>query len=192
MDELKKTISRNIQYLRTLNQLTQYELGEKLNYSDKAISKWERAEAVPDVYILKKMSELFNVTVDYFLRDHVGEKRQKLATLYDEHVTIMKIAIVSVWTVALFIFIVFWLFGHVVWLPLIYAVPVSLIVLLVLNSIWGNRGTNLYIISALVWSVIAAIYVSLLPLNWWLLFLLGIPVQTIVYLCFKIKRKQRI
>lgn len=191
MDELKKVISRNIQYLRTLNQLTQYELGEKLNYSDKAISKWERAESVPDVYILKKMSDLFNVTVDYFLRDHSKEERHNVTSLYEEHVTIMKISIVSVWTVALFIFIVFWLFGHVEWLALVYAVPVSLIVLLVLNSIWGSRRTNLYIISALVWSVIAAIYLTLLPLNWWLLFLLGIPVQIIVVLCFKIKRKQR-
>ena len=64
MDNLKNIVSKNIIYLRKLNQMTQFELGKKLNYSDKAISKWERGEAIPDAYILKQMSELFHVSVD--------------------------------------------------------------------------------------------------------------------------------
>ena len=70
LKEFKEVVAQNIYYLRTKNHLTQYELGEKLNYSDKAISKWERAEGMPDAYIISKMSELFGVTVDYMLTPH--------------------------------------------------------------------------------------------------------------------------
>ena len=53
--------------MRKKNNWTQAKLADKLNYSDKAISKWERAEAVPDIETLHALAELFGVTVDYFL-----------------------------------------------------------------------------------------------------------------------------
>ena len=67
MEDLKVITASNIINLRTAKGLTQAELGELLNYSDKSVSKWERAEAVPDAYVLKKMSEIFGVSVDYIL-----------------------------------------------------------------------------------------------------------------------------
>jgi len=70
MDDLKVITASNIINLRTAKGMTQAELGELLNYSDKSVSKWERAEAVPDAYVLKKMSEIFGVTVDYILNSH--------------------------------------------------------------------------------------------------------------------------
>ena len=70
INELKYNIAQNIYYLRTVNHMTQSELGEKLNYSDKAISKWERAEGMPDAFVLKQLSQLFNVSVDYLLSEH--------------------------------------------------------------------------------------------------------------------------
>ena len=63
----REIIAENIVTLRKNAGLTQAELAERLNYSDKAISKWERAEAVPDVLVLAQLAELFGVTVDYFL-----------------------------------------------------------------------------------------------------------------------------
>lgn len=191
MEDLKNIVSKNIIYLRTLNQMTQFELGEKLNYSDKAISKWERAEAVPDAYILKQMSRLFHVSVDYILSDHSNEEKKAAVPKHNNYLTITKLSISGVWTLAIFIFTVLWLFGHVEWLVLVYAVPISLIVLLVLNSIWGKLKNNFYIISALVWSVIASFYLSFLQYNWWLLFILGVPSEIIIYLCFKIHRTQK-
>lgn len=191
MSDLKNIVSKNILYLRTLNHMTQFELGKKLNYSDKAISKWERAEAIPDAYILKQMSELFHVSVDYILSDHSNQEKKIAVAQHNNHLTITKISIVGVWTLALFVFIILWLFCCVKWLIFVYAVPVSLIVLLVLNSIWGNRKNNFYIISALVWSIIATVYLSFLQYNWWLLFILGFPSQIIIYLSFKLHRKQK-
>ena len=70
LSELKLISASNIIKLRTGAGLTQAELGEKLNYSDKTISKWERGEAIPDAYVLTQMAEIFGVTVDYLLSSH--------------------------------------------------------------------------------------------------------------------------
>ena len=65
MDNVKNTIAKNITNLRLANNMTQVELGERLNYSDKAVSKWERAESIPDVTVLVEIAKLFGVTLDY-------------------------------------------------------------------------------------------------------------------------------
>lgn len=189
MEELKIITARNILNLRTANKMTQMELGEKLNYSDKAVSKWERAEAVPDAYILKQMSEIFSVSVDYILGDHENDnKNKKEAPLpHSNYATITKITIVGVWAISLSVFIVFWLFGRLEWLVLAAALPISAIVLLVLNSIWGKLRNNRYIISLLVWSILAFIYLLFFKYNIWMLFLLGLPSEIIIYLSFKLQ-----
>lgn len=191
MENLKNIVSKNIIFLRTQNQMTQYELGEKLNYSDKAVSKWERAESIPDAYILKKMSELFHVSVDYILNDHSGKEEIHVVSPHNNQLIITKISIVGIWTLALLAFIILWTCGYVEWLVFVYTVPISLIVLLVLNSIWGKLKNNFYIISLLVWSIIAAIYLSFIQYNWWLFFALGIPSELIIYFCFKLNKKQK-
>ena len=61
MEELREIIAKNISDLRKKSGLTQIELAEKLNYSDKAVSKWERGDSVPDVGVLKQIADLFGV-----------------------------------------------------------------------------------------------------------------------------------
>lgn len=190
MQELKNIVAKNIFFLRTQNQMTQFELGEKLNYSDKAISKWERAESIPDAFILKKMSEIFHVSVDYLLSEH-SEKDRKHKVPNSNHAVITKISIAGIWTVALLTFVVLWILNRIEWMVFVYPVPISLIVLLAFNSVWGKPKNNFYIISLLVWSIIATVYLTLLDYNWWIIFVLGIPSQIIVYLSFKLKIKSK-
>lgn len=197
MNNLKKIVAKNIITLRTANHMTQFELGEKINYSDKAISRWERGEAVPDAYVLLQLATLFGVTVDYLLTAHdegeqLPDKSPQKDIRYD-YGTITLISFIGVWTLALFIFIVFSLFDRLEWIVFVYTLPVSIIVLLVFNSIWGKPRNNFYIISAFNWSFICAVYVSFLifnQYNWWIIFLLGIPAQLITYLCFNIKKRK--
>ena len=70
LSELKLISASNIIRLRTEAGMTQAELGAKLNYSDKTISKWERGEAIPDAYVLTQLAAMFGVTVDYLLSSH--------------------------------------------------------------------------------------------------------------------------
>ncbi len=196
--ELKQIIADNISKLRREAGMTQSELAEKLNYSDKAVSKWERAESTPDITVLKSISELFGVSVDYLLaEDHVEAevipepvKTRKM----NNHTAITCISILIVWSVATFIFVMFDLIiptmrAH--WLAFAYAIPVSMIVWLVFNSIWFNRRRNFLIVSFLMWTSLASLYLSLIPagFNIWQIFVLGIPGQAIIYLWSRIKGK---
>jgi len=187
VDDLKEIVSKNIIYLRTNNRMTQLELGEALSYSDKAVSKWERGEAVPDAYVLKKLSAIFHVSVDYLLCEHDEKELRAVRPQRFDRRIITLISFLGTWTLAIFIFSVLWLFDVLQWLVLVYALPVSLIVMIVLTAVWGKKRNNFFYISALVWSVIAALYVTFIRYNWWLLFVIGILAQVIVLLVFRMR-----
>lgn len=194
MDEFKKVVAGNITRLRTSMNLTQEQLGEKLNYSDKSISKWERGESIPDVFVLKKIADLAGVTVDYIINPHSDDEEiqpnKTEGRRYSRRFITLTV-LAGIWALAVLLFVILWIAGIVNWLIFVYAIPVSLITLLVLNSVWGDRSWNLYIISGLVWGIICSVYLTALKYNWWQLFLLGIPAQIIIIFAFSIKRKPK-
>ena len=194
MDEFKKVVAGNITRLRTSMNLTQAQLGEKLNYSDKSISKWERGESIPDVFVLKKIADLAGVTVDYIINPHSDDEEiqpnKTEGRRYSRRFITLTV-LAGIWALAVLLFVILWIAGIVNWLIFVYAIPVSLITLLVLNSVWGDRSWNLYIISGLVWGIICSVYLTALKYNWWQLFLLGIPAQIIIIFAFSIKRKPK-
>ena len=69
MENLNLTIGKKLLYLRKKNKLTQAELAEKLNYSDKAISKWEKGESLPPVEVFYNISKFYGVSLDYIIGD---------------------------------------------------------------------------------------------------------------------------
>ena len=198
MNDLKNIIAKNIAELRKENSMTQFELAEKLNYTDKAVSKWERGESVPDIAVLKHISEIFGVSIDYLTEDGHESKRElknrKNKRKKKNHGFVTGIAIVMVWLVATLVFVVIEsvpLNTKLHYLAFVYAIPASLIVWLVFNSIWFSFRRNFVIISLLVWSVLIAIYLNLLlcGINLWLIFVLGIPAEAIIIMWSRIKNK---
>lgn len=187
MNEFKNTVAANIAKLRTARGFTQAQLGEYLSYSDKSISKWERGDSLPDAFVLKQMSELFNVSVDYILEEHGNELPPEVRKHRYSRRVITMISFVGIWTLSLAIFVLFWMFQIVIPLILVYTIPIALVDLLVCNSVWGTKKNNIYIISGLVWSVLATIYLTFLAFNWWQLFILGLPAQFVIFLAFKVK-----
>ena len=158
MTELKRIVAKNIATLRVAAHLTQFELGEKLSYSDKAVSRWERGEAIPDAYVLLKMSEIFGCTVDYLLRSHEkGEPMPKIKNKVN-HTVVSLISLLGVWTVAALAFVIVHLSGYTYPLIFQYAFVVSMIILTVFNGLWGKRTYGFIIISALVWSILLTVY----------------------------------
>lgn len=190
MEDIKKNVAKNITELRIMNNMTQLELGEKLNYSDKTISKWERAESAPDLSALVEMAELFGVTLDYLVKSEnieevVAENKTKKAK-YNRH-AISYIAEGTGWIIALIAFIIHTFIAKEMafqWLYYVYALPVVLIVKLVFNSIWFNPRHNYLIISALMWSLLAAVHITFLyfKINVALIYLLGVAGQIIIVL----------
>lgn len=198
MQDLKQLIGKNITKLRTSSKLTQAEFAEQLNYTDKAVSKWERGESLPDIVILKQIADMFGVKVDYLLSEHFDDEKLIVGAekkIRDRnHFIIALMAIVIVWFLAVFVyFLADSVSGIYLWQAYLVAVPVSAIVALVFNSIWGKASVNYIIISVLMWSVLITAYVLLLKYNIWTIFLLGIPGQTSVVLwaCLGVGKPQK-
>ncbi len=193
MDDLKYTTASNIINLRQKAGMTQSELAGLINYSDKSVSKWERAEAVPDAYVLKKMSEIFGVTVDYLLNPHDGwdQDPRKKKPAYSNQI-IMLLSVTGVWMLALILFITLWLLGNLVWIIFIYAILFSMLVLLVLNSVLEQGRHNYLIIGALILSIVASLYFSFLYFgkqNYWQLYLLLAPAWLVVFLTSRLRKR---
>ena len=196
MDDIKHIVAKNITELRLLNNMTQMELAEKINYSDKTISKWERAESSPDISVLVQLADLFGVSLDYLVRSEnieetVKEHKQK-EVKYNRRV-ICYISESVVWFVAIFAFIITSLItsrATFQWLYFVYALPIVIIIRLIFNSIWFNPRRNYFIISALIWSILSAIHITFLHfgLNVSLIFLLGVAGQIVIILWSFIKK----
>lgn len=195
MEDLKQIIAQNIIELRKSMQLTQAELAEKLNYTDKAVSKWERGESIPDIVILKQIADLFGVSVDYLLEaEHTKEAcKAQAADKYKNRnrFIITLLATMSVWEIATIIFVCFGIFEKYLWPIFVYALPATMIVLLVFNSIWGKPRWNYLIISLLMWSTLISLYLSFIEHNVWLIFIIGLPAQFIIIFCSGIKLEKK-
>lgn len=196
MEDTKSIVAKNISELRLLNNMTQIELGERLNYSDKTVSKWERGESSPDISVLVEIADLFGVSLDYLVRaeniDETVKEHKVKQTQYNRRV-ISYISESVAWFVAIFAFIITSLITSKAtfqWLYFVYALPVVLIIKLVFNSIWFNPRNNYFIISALVWSILAAIHITFLyfKVNVALIYLLGVAGQIVIILWSFIKK----
>ena len=194
MEDLKQIVAENITRLRTAANLTQAELGSMVNYSDKSISKWERGDAIPDVRVLLQLAQIFGVTVDDLLKPHDGQQPLRSSGQWHSRYSstvITMVAIAGIWTLALLIFALLWMSGTIYWLVFVFAVPLTLVTWLILNSVWKAGRYNYFIVSGLILSITLAIYLALLPHTWWQLFLPAIPAELIAYLSFHIKRKRK-
>lgn len=207
MNDIKQTIAKNISELRRLNNMTQLELAEKLNYSDKAVSKWERGASIPDIAVLIEIADLFSVSLDYIVRDDLGShealtdtemelKAKADRATYRTHFAIMGICVQLVFFVAMIASIIIMLCvpdSLFRWICFLYAVPVASIIWLVFNSLWFKPRLNYFIISLLMWSIFACIHVSLLAfgINFYHIYLVGLPGETIIILWSVINKDRK-
>lgn len=193
LEELKLITASNIINLRTQAGMTQAELGSKLNYSDKTISKWERAEAIPDAFVLKQMGELFGVSVDNLLSSHDEWKPIPTEEPETEQVSystgrIIAIAVIGVWTLALTAFVALWLVGLIVWQVFAAALPISILVYMVLICVFHRKRYLQHVIAVFVLSLFVAGFLLCYPrYHPWQLFLIVIPAEIIVYLSCNLK-----
>lgn len=188
--EINQKIAKNLAHYRKAAGLTQAGLAEKINYSDKSISKWESGNGVPDIYTLIQLAELYGVTVDALIGDGTPMANKKKTK--GLHWLIMLLSSGIVWLIATCFFVLMQLIapGKGWWIAFIYAVPVNAIVMLVYASIWKYRTVNFICVSVLIWMALTSVYLTihliclakgvgdrLGPL--WTLFLLGVPLQVL-------------
>lgn len=214
METWKQTVAENLAELRKEHGLTQLRLAEILHYSDKAVSKWERGESLPDLSVMKQLADLYQIPLDDFLltaEERLAKQPTPIQEQPDEmpapdpdysarrskhnRLIIAGMAMLLVWLIATLIFVVLDAilpeleYGNFLFL---YAAPITAIVLLVFNSIWFNPRWNYAIISALVWSVLGAVFLTFYSHRLWKLFLIGIPAQLIIILWSRLKPAEKL
>ena len=187
MESFNVFVGRNIAKFRKFNKLTQTELAEKLNFSDKSVSKWERGESLPELEVLKNMCDLFGITLNDLVEQDIEPQQVAKHHSKRNRYLITFISAGGVWVLATIIFVVLLLIDTDFsggWLSFIYAVPTCLVVLLVFACVWGKKWMVFSTISALLWTIIISICISS---NNWLLLYIGIPLQVLTVLAYFIK-----
>lgn len=199
IENLRRIIKNNLIKYRKSAGLTQAQLAEKLGYSDKSVSKWEREEGVPDIYILKEIADLYGVTVnDLISENHKENRKEKIKKILSgrNKTLISLLAACAVWAIAVIIYVILDLVSPNTMEKMdniyIYAIPISCIILIIFNSIWGKKIFNLFLVSALIWTFVLSLYVSLSIKNVWELFLIPIPLQILTILAFLFGKNKEI
>ncbi len=179
MENLNVIIGKKLLSLRKRNKLTQAELAEKLNYSDKAISKWEKGESLPPVEVFYKISKLYGVSLDYIIGDETVEPQPiKTDDKKRIYLSITNLAIVGVWFVAVLLFVIFNIFMQTSeWMVFAWAVPTSFVVGIIFDCIWHKRKGLYLLLSLLIWSLFLSFSLQFMSFNIWIILLIGIPLQ---------------
>lgn len=190
LDDVKDIIAENLVRLRTKANLTQLQLAEILNYSDKAVSKWERGESIPDIRVLMQIAGVYNVSLDDIVCRPQEKEVKPVLNKRKKHVLITLLAFALVWFIATGVFVILCYIPDLSyeWLSFVAAAFVSSIVLTVFSGVWGNRISNAVTSSLILWTLAAFLYIVLSLYvsvdNLWLIFIAATPFEVLIILWF--------
>lgn len=180
-EEFNKLVAGNLVKYRKHNNLTQLQLAEKLSYSDKAISKWERGECLPDFYVLCQIAELYGISVSDLISTRQKPK-SSFKGLREVFGVISAVAIV--WLLSIIAYFVLSLTTEYnnLWYSFIYAIPVTALVVFIFSCSYKRLFMQLFSLSAFIWTVILSLY---LTFKWAtddliMIYYIGIPLQLII------------
>lgn len=196
--DIKDNLAGNLVKYRKAVNLTQIEFAEKFNYTDKAVSKWERGESVPDLVVLKQIADFYNVTIDELIKEPTDKKPHFIKNLSKRRIILECALAVVAFIVAVFVYAILVniapeLSGKA-WLAYIYAFTVMFVLFVVFSSIWKQRIFTIVSSSILTWSVLLSVFLTLFlflanpPSSLWMVFLIGVPVQAFLILLFSYTR----
>ena len=186
--EIHQIIAKNISEYRKLNKLTQNQLAEQVNFSDKSVSKWERGESIPDIAVLYQICQIFGITLNDLVSQKSSVKKVKKFDFRNK-IVISLLSGGLVWLVATLSFVLLQIFAPAVtnaWLCFIYAIPLSTIVILVFACIWGKKWMQFILITILIWTIIVSLCLSIGGTSWLFIYV-GIPLQILTLLWFGLK-----
>ena len=198
MKDIKTIVANNLITLRKSKKMTQADVAEKLNYSDKSVSKWEHADSLPDISILYALADMYGVTLDYLTSDNAEEQANMLKTpeksLENDRIIIASLTVTSVFLIAALVFVYIYLNAKISsgWIAFVWALPVSFAALTYYNRIWTkNKIYAITLKSLLLWTLLAAICLQFMSYRLWLIFVLGVPLQLIILLTANLTPKKK-
>lgn len=190
-------IGKNLLKLRKNKKLTQLEVAEKFNYSDKSISKWEKGESLPSIEVLCELAEFYGVSLDDLTNENKNlteidfkkpkkQKKERPPRMFSTHLMIALLSVGAVWLCATILFVLLKIFANInYFMCFMWAGVLSLIVFIVFNSIWGKMRYLFPILSVFLWLLLVSLHVQIYihtRFNIWPIYFLGIPLQILIIL----------
>ena len=207
MQNLALTVGKNLSALRKAKGLTQQELAQQINYSDKSLSKWELGYALPSVDVLLDIANFYGVSIDYLTKEHLPEaieeqvsKEQKKDANASNKAVIIAMTLTFVLLVAMSVFFSSYFIHEGKDLPIeIWSVYVWMVPIMCFLSAWEvrwfyhNKAAFWVLMSCFLWTFLLSFcfhfWFFLNPReNIWFILIVGIPIQIIVILLTKFKR----
>ena len=197
MTDIKPIIAKNLTFFRKQSGLTQAELAEKLNYSDKAVSRWEHGDTLPDINVLYQLCDFYGIDMNTLISveaDLSEKDKPELKESLKYRVCIYSLAVSFVWILATIIFIYSGLIsgGNYLWLAFIWAMPTTCAVLRL-----TSYGAKMYVFklvvnSIFIWTLLTAVFLTFVVIGYplWPVYLMGIPLQIISVMSFIIKKSR--
>lgn len=194
MENVKKIVSQNLIRLRKENSLTQAELAKLINYSDKAISRWETGEVVPDLETIYKLSEVFNVPVSAITEKQCEEEKiEEPSPIVSRKILSQIFLTCEIWFILCVIFAYFKITRQMnIWQMFVWGVPATALMLWFFNR---KEKTNLLLFfyaTVFVWSFITCVYLRLIASNPWYMYFIGLPVQGLLIVRYIFNYKQNL
>lgn len=196
--DIKQIIAKNLANLRKNKKITQTELAEEFGYSDKAISKWENGDTLPDIQTLYQLCEFYNVTLDFLVSEQSFDEKIKYINHLNKRVIINNSLIELlycsfVWILAVIIYVYLYTFSEInYWQIFIWAIPATTIVMLLFTKVWKQKLYTFIVRSLFFWTLVTACYIQFIEYNIWPLFFLMIPIQVALILTIAINDKLKI
>ncbi len=193
MENIKEIIAKNLVELRRSRKLTQQELAQRLNYSDKAVSRWEHAETMPDIETLCKICDIYGVEFQYLLQKEQPKKNNPYVKKTDipGKVITMFIAVCAVWIAALIAYTyVNTIWQRNEWVLFIWAIPLTGLICRAYNRLYfRSKVVDCVFLSVTMWTLLLAFYLQTLEYNIWMLFIIGVPIQAVIIMSTILKIK---
>lgn len=196
--DIKQIIAKNLANLRKNKKITQTELAEQFGYSDKAISKWENGDTLPDIQTLYQLCEFYNATLDFLVSEQSFDEKIKYINHLNKRVIINNSLIELlycsfVWILAVIIYVYLYTFSEInYWQIFIWALPATTIVMLLFTKVWKQKLYTFIVRSLFFWTLVTACYIQFIEYNIWPLFFLMIPIQVALILTIAINDKLKI
>lgn len=189
-EQIKSNFSNNLIRLRKANNLTQLQLAEQLNYSDKAISKWEVGSVLPDIETMTIISEYFGITLNDLI---YGEKKKFRKEFWKNRIFITLLSFGAVWFLASIIFLTLTQTTHIsrLWLTFIFAIPVSSLILVIFSAMWFNKKMTTISASLMFWGIILSIYLAIGEPSLWFIFIIGAVGQLLIIFSGQLARLRK-
>ena len=192
MENLREIIATNIINLRKAKNWTQVELARRINFSDKAVSRWEKGEVMPDIETIQRLSEVFDVPMTAIIEKQKNQQQETKTKPTKQEVLSQIFLVCEIWTILSVAYAYLNISsGLNVWKIFLWGVPATVLLLYIVNLRHKHNVSSFVYGTIFIWTFTACLFIQMFHLHAWFFFILGIPIQGMLVVRYLVKHEQR-